>query len=65
MNQNPPNVHDPLPTLRLRVDVARQALDVLHGDLIEKTYPISTSRFGLGTEPGSYRTPLGRFQVSE
>jgi lipoprotein-anchoring transpeptidase ErfK/SrfK len=55
-------VHDPL---RLRVDVARQALDVLRGELIEKTYIISTSRFGLGTTPGSYCTPLGRFQVSE
>jgi lipoprotein-anchoring transpeptidase ErfK/SrfK len=47
------------------VDVARQTLDVLRGELIEKTYIISTSRFGLGTEPGSYRTPLGRFQISE
>jgi L,D-transpeptidase YbiS len=56
------NVHDPL---RLRVNVSRQTLEVLRGELIEKTYPISTSRFGLGTEPGSYRTPLGRFQVSE
>lgn len=65
MNQNPSDVYDPLPPLRLRVDVARQALDVLRGDLIEKTYTISTSRFGLGTEPGSYCTPLGRFQVSE
>jgi L,D-transpeptidase YbiS len=65
MNQNLPDVHDPLPPLRLRVDVARQTLDVLRGDQIEKTYTISTSRFGLGTEPGSYRTPLGRFRVSE
>ncbi len=51
-------VHDPL---HLRVDVARQALDVLRGGLIEKTYRISTSRFRLGTTPGSYCTPLGRF----
>jgi L,D-transpeptidase YbiS len=55
-------VHDPL---RLRVDVSHQTLDVLRGERVEKTYVISTSRFGLGTEPGSYRTPLGRFQVSE
>jgi L,D-transpeptidase YbiS len=65
MNQISDDVHAPFLPLRLRVDVARQALDVLRGELIEKTYPISTSRFGLGTEPGSYRTPLGRFQVSE
>ncbi len=28
-------------------------------------YPVSTSKFGLGTEPGSYKTPLGRFRVAE
>ena len=64
MSESSPNVHDPLP-LRLRVDVKNQSLAVLRGDLIEKTYPISTSRFGLGSEPGSYRTPLGQFQIAE
>jgi L,D-transpeptidase YbiS len=64
MPESLPIVHDPL-TLRLRVDVGRQALDVLRGDLIEKTYIISTSKFGLGSEPGSFRTPLGRFLVAE
>ncbi len=59
-----PDVHDPL-SLRLRVDVGRQALDVLRGELIEKTYIISTSKYGLGSEPGSFRTPLGRFQIAE
>lgn len=64
MTQSEPNVHDPL-LLRLRVSVGRQTLDVLRGDLIGKTYVISTSRFGLGTIPGSFCTPLGRFVVSE
>ena len=64
MTESSPIVHDPLP-MRLRVDVSRQALDVLRGDLIEKTYLISTSKFGLGAEPGSFRTPLGRFQIAE
>lgn len=64
MYEKTPNVHDPL-ALHLRVDVGRQVLEVLRGGLIEKTYVISTSRFGLGTEPGSFMTPLGRFQVSE
>lgn len=64
MTESAPIVHDPL-ALRLRVDVSRQALDVLRGDLIEKTYVISTSKYGLGSEPGSFRTPLGRFQVAE
>jgi L,D-transpeptidase YbiS len=64
MPESPPLVHDPLAP-RLRVDVGRQALDVLRGDLLVKTYLISTSRYGLGTEPGSFRTPLGRFQIAE
>jgi hypothetical protein len=34
------------------------------GELI-KTYPISTSKFGLGNEKGSYRTPLGKMEVAE
>lgn len=29
-----------------------------------KTYRISTSKFGLGDQPGSYRTPIGRMEVA-
>ena len=29
-----------------------------------KSYRISTSKFGLGDQPGSYRTPLGRMEVA-
>jgi lipoprotein-anchoring transpeptidase ErfK/SrfK len=29
-----------------------------------RAYPVSTSRFGLGTEPGSFKTPLGRFEIA-
>ncbi len=32
---------------------------------LKATYPVSTSRFGLGTEPGSYKTPTGRFFIAE
>jgi hypothetical protein len=28
------------------------------------SYPVSTSKFGLGDERGSYRTPLGRFEIA-
>lgn len=30
-----------------------------------KTYLVSTSKFGLGSEPGSYRTPLGKMRVAK
>ncbi len=31
----------------------------------EHVFPISSSRFGVGTEEGSNKTPLGSFQISE
>ncbi len=56
----------PPPEISLRVSVARQEMDVLDGaGNVVRRYPVSTSRFGLGTEPGSFRTPLGRFRVGE
>jgi len=57
-----PNVDVPL---SLRVDVKKQILEILRGGVPERTYPISTSRFGLGSEPGSFKTPLGRFVISD
>jgi lipoprotein-anchoring transpeptidase ErfK/SrfK len=51
--------------LHLRVSVPRQEMDLLHGDTVLETFRISTSKFGLGTEPGSFRTPTGRFRIAE
>ncbi len=52
--------------LSLHVSVAGQTLEVRTptGE-VRRTYPVSTSRFGLGTKPGSLRTPLGAFRVAE
>ena len=61
-NSSLTDVHVPL---RLRIDVTRQVLEVLRDGTISKSYPVSTSKFGLGFEPGSYKTPFGRFVVSE
>jgi len=41
--------------------VPDQRLDLLAGNTVLASYPISTSKYGLGTEPGSFRTPTGRF----
>lgn len=56
----------PAPKISLHVSVAAQALEIrdAEGETLRR-YPVSTSRFGLGTEPGSHRTPLGRFRVGE
>ena len=57
----------PPASVRLHVSVAAQSLEVRDAadGCVLRRYPVSTSRFGLGTEPGSLRTPLGRFRVGE
>jgi lipoprotein-anchoring transpeptidase ErfK/SrfK len=52
-------------SISIVVSVPRQRLDLLEGERVVETWPISTSKFGLGTLPGSYCTPTGRFVVSE
>lgn len=55
---------------KLKISIEEQTLELFEqkGDdtlsLIER-YPISSSRFGLGTEPGSNKTPLGNFFIEE
>ena len=52
--------------MHIRVHVPSQTLDLLDeaGEVI-RCYAISTSRHGIGTEPGSFKTPSGRFRISE
>lgn len=59
-----PDVHDGFNRL-LRVDVPRQVLSIVENGAVIAEFPVSTSRFGLGTEPGSYKTPLGKFFIEE
>ena len=40
-------------------------MHLLEGDRLVASYPVSTSGFGLVSEPGSLKTPLGKFSVSE
>ncbi len=53
------------PGFSLRVDVALQALYLVLNGVVVKSWPVSTSKFGLGSEPGSFKTPLGRFRICE
>lgn len=50
---------------KIIVSVPRQELTLLDGSRIEKRFPISTSKFGLGSEEGSFKTPLGTFRICE
>ena len=49
----------------IRISVPDQRLDLLSGDSLLASYPVSTSRFGLGSEEGSMKTPLGKFRIGE
>ena len=55
---------------KIRVSIAAQRLDLLetgeaNPERVLASFPVSTSGFGLGSEPGSQKTPLGRFAVAE
>lgn len=49
----------------IRISVRDQRLDLIADDSILASYPISTSRYGLGSEEGSMKTPLGKFKIGE
>jgi lipoprotein-anchoring transpeptidase ErfK/SrfK len=52
------------PRYKIDISIADQLLTVKRDDETVRTFPISSSRFGLGTEEGSNKTPLGRFQIA-
>ena len=49
----------------IHISVADQRLLLKQGNAILASYPVSTSRYGLGTEEGSMKTPTGRFRIAE
>jgi L,D-transpeptidase YbiS len=49
----------------IHVSVRTQQLILKNGRQKLGTYPISTSRYGVGAEEGSMKTPTGRFRVAE
>ena len=52
--------------ISLHVSVARQTAEVRAASgKVLRSFPVSTSRYGLGSEPGSLRTPLGHFRIAE
>jgi lipoprotein-anchoring transpeptidase ErfK/SrfK len=53
------------PARQILVDIPAQRLDVLEGGNVIRSFPVSTSACGHGTEPGSNKTPAGRFCVAE
>jgi lipoprotein-anchoring transpeptidase ErfK/SrfK len=48
----------------LVVSVPDQTLAVIDAGGVVETFPVSTSRFGLGDSPNSYATPLGSLEIA-
>jgi lipoprotein-anchoring transpeptidase ErfK/SrfK len=49
----------------IHISVRDQLLRLKCDDKILGSYPVSTSRFGVGSEEGSMKTPIGRFRIAE
>lgn len=45
------------------ISLERQKLYLIDGDKIIKEYPISTSKYGIGNEEGSFKTPKGIHRI--
>jgi lipoprotein-anchoring transpeptidase ErfK/SrfK len=50
---------------KIDVSIGDQRLTLTRDGEVLRSYPISSSRFGLGTEEGSMKTPLGNFRIAE
>jgi L,D-transpeptidase YbiS len=50
---------------KIDISIGDQRLTLTRDGKTVRSYPVSTSRFGLGTEEGSMKTPLGNFRIGE
>ena len=49
----------------IRVSIPEQKAFLFRGLTLLEEWSVSTSKFGLGTEEGSFKTPLGRFEICQ
>jgi lipoprotein-anchoring transpeptidase ErfK/SrfK len=49
----------------IHISIRDQMLTLNEDETPVRSYPVSTSRFGIGTEEGSFKTPIGRFRIAE
>jgi L,D-transpeptidase YbiS len=50
---------------KIDISIAEQRLTVTQDGKPVRSYPVSSSRFGVGSEEGSMKTPVGEFRVGE
>jgi hypothetical protein len=56
---------DAPPPLALVVSVGQQRLGLFRDGALAADWPVSTSRFGVGSQMNSYKTPLGLHRIAE
>ena len=49
----------------IHISIRDQRLTLRENETPIRNYPVSTSRFGIGTEQGSMKTPTGRFCIAK
>ena len=49
----------------VHVSIRDQRLTLKENETAIRSFPVSTSRFGIGTEEGSMKTPTGQFRVAQ
>src|SRR2546430_1167870 len=50
---------------KIDISIGDQQLTLTRDGEKVRSYPISSSRFGIGTQEGSMKTPLGNFRIAE
>src|SRR6266568_5815177 len=50
---------------KIDISIRDQRLELTRDSGVLRSFPISSSRFGIGTEEGSMKTPLGNFRIAE
>ncbi|MBX7158515.1 MAG: L,D-transpeptidase [Verrucomicrobiae bacterium] len=55
----------PRPTTVAYISIAQQMMEVVKDGVRIARYPVSTSKYGLGDDPNSYKTPLGIFEIAK
>jgi lipoprotein-anchoring transpeptidase ErfK/SrfK len=50
---------------KIGISIGDQRLTLTSDGEVLRSYPVSSSRFGIGTEEGSMKTPLGNFRIAE
>lgn len=51
--------------LVILISISKHNLYLVKGEKIVMTYPVSTSKYGIGNKEGSNKTPLGTHRISE